>query len=503
MHEESIVERAVRELGVDAMLALARGMGVPEDELRFDWSIWGRPSQFAPPDDEYSTLVYLSGRGGGKTRSAVEIVRERIERGLARKVGLVARTAADARDTMVKGVSGFLEKCPPWNRPLYEPSKRLLTWQNGATALLFSADEPDQLRGPGFDLIWCDELAHWKRLAETWANVEMVLREGRDPKLLITTTPLPLELLKQIIAEPGTVTRRWSTFDNASNLARVFLDKMRRKYAGTRLGRQELEGEILEDVLGALWTRALIEHGRISDEAFDIQSLDYVAVAVDPATADDQVEALLVEAGGKGGKKARTTKDRNEAGIVVTGRQGDAFFVLDDRSVNAGPDAWARVVLETYRDWRADEIVVESNAGHGLLTSLLRGAHRAETDARARMDSPLGSLAAPRVRLVNAARGKRARAEPVVALFEQGCVHFVGSFPKLEDQLCSWVPGDDSPDRLDALVWGITALDERTVSRTPAAEFKPIARTAPPLPEGPAEATAAAEAARFRKWMAG
>jgi phage terminase large subunit-like protein len=365
-----------------------------------------------------------AGRGAGKTRSGAEWVRDAVERRGLRRIALVGQTKADVRDTMIEiGDSSLLSCCPPWFRPTYEVSKRRVTWPNGAIAVAYSGDEPDQLRGPQHDAAWVDELAKMKYPQETWDNLQLGLRLGAHPQCVVTTTPRPIEILKSIIGDPDTVETRVSTYANRANLAPKFLAYIERKYAGTRLGRQELDGELLDDVLGALWTRGLIDRYRV--KAVSRDTFVRVAVAIDPAVTSGE--------------------DADETGIVAVGLAEDGHaYVLEDRTLRGKPAEWAGAALGLAADWSADVIVAEANQGGEMV------AHTIWTAA------PY----AP-VTLVHASRGKRTRAEPISMLYEQGRVHHVGMLAALEDEMCTWVPGDDalrSPDRMDALVWALSKL---------------------------------------------
>lgn len=397
--------------------------GLTADELlalEYDWQFWARPNQL-PPDGDWTVWMRMAGRGEGKTRSGAEWVRDQIEAGNAQRVALVAPTAADARDVMVEGESGLLAISPDWNRPLYEPSKRRLTWPNGAIATLYSADEPERLRGPQHDAAWADELGAW-RYPEAWDQLMFGLRLGQRPRVVVTTTPKPTKLIRDLLTRPDCIVSRGRTSDNRANLAPAFLDTVVRRYQGTRLGRQELEGELLDDVPGALWTRDLIERNRIT--ADKRPALRRVVVAIDPAVSSDE--------------------DADETGIVVAGLGSDGVgYVIDDRSGRYPPIEWARRAVQAYRDHKGDRIVAEVNNGGDMVEATLRMVER---------NAPYTA--------VHASRGKRVRAEPVSALYEQGRVKHVGAFPDLEDQMCNWVPdsADASPDRMDALVWALTEL---------------------------------------------
>jgi len=399
-------------------LALAALAPAEATALLHHWPLWARPAQLAPAGD-WAVWLILAGRGFGKTRAGVEWVRGEVEAGRARRVALVAETAADARDVMVEGESGLLRTASPAFRPLYEPSKRRLTWPNGAVATLYNATEPDQLRGPQHDAAWCDELAKWRAGEESWDNLWLGLRLGLRPRCVVTTTPRPIPLLKRIVADAATVLTRGSTRDNAANLSRRFLDHVMKRYAGTRLGRQEIEGEVLDDVPGALWTRAHVEAARTAR----LPALRRVVVAIDPAVTQGP--------------------EADETGIIVAGSGHDGrAYVLDDRSGRLSPDGWARRAVEAYHAFKADRIVAEVNNGGDLVARVI-----------ATVDP-----AAP-VRAVRASRGKRTRAEPVAALYEQRKVGHARPLPALEDQMTSFTgEGDASPDRLDALVWALTDL---------------------------------------------
>lgn len=388
--------------------------------LLHDWPLWARAKQL-PPEGDWRVWLILAGRGFGKTRTGAEWVRALAETGRAGRIALVGETAGDARDVMVEGESGLLACCPPWGRPLYEPSKRRVTWANGAMATCFSADDPDQLRGPQFDAAWADEIAKW-RYEAAWDNLMLGLRLGADPRCVATTTPKPRAWLSRLMADPRTVLTRGGTRENATNLAPAFLDQILTRYDGTRLGRQEIEGEYLVDVPGALWTRALIEAARVPAAA--VPELQRVVVAVDPAVTSGA--------------------EADETGIVVAGRDaGTGFWVLEDLTGRLSPDLWARRVADAFARVRADTVVCEVNQGGDLVAATLRT-----------VDPTLP------VRSVRATRGKRLRAEPVAALYEQGRVRHAGAFDALEDQMTRFTgaPGDASPDRLDALVWALTDL---------------------------------------------
>lgn len=412
-------------------MAILRSLSEEEaSALEWDWQFWARPEQLPPPG-QWLTWLILAGRGFGKTRAGAEWIRAEVcgatplEPGRRMRLALVAETAADARDVMVEGDSGILAVHPKAFRPMYEPSKRRLTWPNGATATLFNATEPDQLRGPQFDGAWCDEIAKWRYARETWDMLQFGLRLGSDPRQLVTTTPKPIPVLREIIAAESTRVTRGATRDNAGNLAPTFLKSVTERYAGTRLGRQELDGEIIDDVAGALWTRAMLDEGRVKAAP----DLARIVIAVDPSGASDNPD-----------------QRSDDIGIIVAGRgiDGDAY-VLADRTCLLSPAGWGRRAVEAYHSFTADLLVAERNFGGGMVKFVIETA-----DKRVAFKE------------VVASRGKAVRAEPVAALYEQGRVHHVGAFHDLEDEMCNFTSsgyiGENSPNRADALVWAITEL---------------------------------------------
>lgn len=394
--------------------------GLTEDDARaalYDWrGLWARPNQIQPEGD-WRYWLLLAGRGFGKTRTGAETVREWSSS--YPRLHLVAPTAADARDVMVEGESGLLSCFPSGSRPVYEPSKRLVRFASGSVAYMFSADEPERLRGPQCAAFWADEVAAW-RFPEAWDNLMFGFRLGDNPRGVVTTTPKPIKLIKEIINDPYTIVTRGSSYENRANLAPAFFDSIIRKYEGTRLGRQELMAELLEDLPGALWTRSLIERARVNGYPQMVR----VVVAIDPAVT--------------------ATEGSDETGIIAVGITANQhIYVLSDGSLRGSPGDWARKACRLLLKWDADRIVAEVNNGGDLVEHNIRAVH------------PLVPY-----RAVRASRGKAVRAEPVSALYEQGRVHHVGSFPELEDQMCGFVPGieGDSPDRMDALVWAVYDL---------------------------------------------
>jgi predicted phage terminase large subunit-like protein len=391
------------------------------DALVRDWPALARREQL-PPDGDWSTWVYSGGRGTGKTRSGSEWVRSLAEGASVGRIALVGPTSADVRDVMVEGASGILEICPNSNRPVYEPSKRRLTWPNGVQAAMFSSEEPERLRGPQHGAAWCDELGAWRNVNDTWSMLQFGLRLGKRPRQLVTTTPRPIKLLRDLIKDPNTVVTRGSTYDNRANLAESFFTQIVKKYEGTRLGRQELNAEMLEDFEGALWTRDLIEATRCDKSALP-PIMRRIVVAIDPAVS--------------------VSEDSDATGIIVAGLGvDDKGYVLEDASGKYMPIEWARRAVALYHKYRADRIVAEANQGGAMVETTIR------------MVDPNASYKA-----VHASRGKITRAEPIAALSEQRRILFAGSFPELEDELCTFVAGSsDSPDRLDAMVWAFTEL---------------------------------------------
>jgi len=345
--------------------------------------------------------------------------------GRASRIALVAATAADARDVLVEGHSGILAVAPPWFRPVYEPSKRRLSWPNGAIATTFSAEEPERLRGPQHDAAVCDELGAWSR-PETWDMLQFGLRLGANPRCLVATTPRPTKLIRELLAREGrdVAVTRGSTYENRANLAPGFFDQVIRKYEGTRLGRQELNAELLEDTPGALWSHGIIDAARQAAAP----NLARIVVAIDPA--------------------ASSGEDADETGIIVAGKDAAGHgYVLADGSGHYMPTDWAKLAIALYRQHKADRIVAEVNNGGDMV------------EATIRMVDPNVPYTA-----VRATRGKVVRAEPVAALYEQGRVHHVGAFAALEDQMCGFTTDFDrvkagfSPDRVDALCWSMTDL---------------------------------------------
>jgi phage terminase large subunit-like protein len=408
-------------LALDPTLRAEFFAGLSHDEaraLQWNWrGFWARPKQLAPVG-AWTVWLILAGRGFGKTKTGAEWVVERVEQG-ARRIALVAETAADARDVMVEGESGVLACSPPWNRARYEPSKRRVTWANGAVATTFSADAPDQIRGPEHDTAWADEIAKW-RYQEAWDNLQFGLRIGADPRVVATTTPKPTDLIRALVKDADCVVTRGATNENRANLSPKFLRAVHKKYAGTRLGRQELEAELLDDAPGALWKRTQIDHFRVSKAPHLVR----VVVAIDPSVSADSETA--------------------ETGIVVAGLgdDGHGYLLADGTVKQPTPEQWGTAAVALYNTHEADRIVGEVNNGGDLVESNVRSIDK---------NVPFSQ--------VRASRGKAVRAEPVASFGEQGRIHHVGSFGDLEDELCQWHPGSaKSPNRLDAYVWAFTEL---------------------------------------------
>lgn len=403
--------------------------------LPWMFEFWALPHQL-PPEGAWKTWVIMGGRGAGKTRAGAEWVRAQVEGALptdpgrAKRVALVGETVDQVREVMIFGESGILSCSPPDRKPEWNGTRKQLTWPNGAVAQVFSAHDPDSLRGPQFDAAWVDELAKWKKGQETWDMLQFALRLGDNPQQVVTTTPQNVEVLKAIMKNPSTVSTHAPTAANKAYLAKSFLEEVTARYAGQSIGLQELDGLLVEDLDGALWTRMALDDNRV--EADKIPHLSRIVVAVDPPVTG--------------------TKGSDECGIVVVGAftegpsQNWRAYVLEDASVKgASPDQWARAAVAAMDRHKADRMVVEVNQGGDMVESVVR-----QVD-------PLVAF-----KKVNATKGKHIRAEPVAALYEQGRVSHVRGLGKLEEQMCQMTGngyrGDRSPDRLDALVWALTDL---------------------------------------------
>jgi len=423
---------------------LVQDLGKLSDEqvaaLHGDWQVWARDDQLPPRTtsngEPWRLWLILGGRGAGKTRAGSEWVRakalgiEPVANEPSLRIALIGETIAEVRNVMVEGVSGLLAVHREDERPRFESSKLLVTWPNGAVAQIFSAENPEGLRGPQFDAAWCDELAKWRNAEDTWDMLQFGLRLGSWPQVVATTTPRRVPLLRQLMADPGTVVSRSATADNSANLAPSFVAEMMRRYQGSALSRQELLGEMIEDDVGGLWRRDWIDAQRVRTAP----AMRSIVVAVDPPV---------------------TATARSDAcGIIVAGRGEDhRLYVLADRSVQGRePAVWARAAIAAQKDFNAERVVAEVNQGGDLVVSVLR---------HIEPGCP--------VRQVRATRGKWLRAEPVAALYAEGRVAHVGTFEALEDEMCAF--GSDgrahgrSPDRLDALVWAVSCLMEPEPAR--------------------------------------
>ncbi len=404
-------------------------------EILYNWTWNARPEQLAPPshagDDNWRIWLIMAGRGFGKTRAGAEWVRSIAQNDPDARIALIGANHHETRSIMVTGESGLLSIGPDDQKPLYESSLRRLTYANGAEVFCYSAGEAEALRGPQHSHAWCDELAKWRmpsggpQSGDIWDNLWMGMRLGEHPQCLVTTTPRPVPLLKQIMTEQDVTITKGSTHDNMSNLPTQFITSVEQYYGGTALGRQELDGELIEDIEGALWSRSMIE--KLRCETVSTDAFVRIIVAVDPPISTHG----------------------DACGIIAAGLHADGkAYILGDHSIEkASPEAWAQKVADAVSIWSADKIIAEANQGGAMVKSVLQAAN---VDAS--------------IALVHASRGKVARAEPVAALYEAGRVCHAGIFPKLEDQLCALMVGGEyigpgrSPDRADALVWALTAL---------------------------------------------
>lgn len=406
--------------------------GLTDDQaiaLKYDWRFWARANQL-PPAGDWLTWLVMCGRGFGKTRLGSEWIRSMVEGpsplsappGAPEYVTIIADTPADLRDYIIDGPSGIRACCPPDRRPEYVSTRRSLEWPNGCKALLFSAEDPEALRGASGSVAWWDELAKSRYAADGWENLMYGLREA-TPKILVTTTPRPVQLIRDLLNDPTTHLTRGSTRDNEANLSDVFINKIIKPREGTRLGRQEIDGELLLDVPGALWTLDLIERNRVDAPPVEF---DRIVVAVDPPATAGGDECGIVAAG------------------LVGSRSDGTVYVLDDQSEGGlSPNQWAAKAIRLYEDVGADRIVIETNQGGDMAENTLRQV----------------SPNVP-IKRVHASKGKRTRAEPVSALSEKGRVRHVGLLKELEDQMTSYTGStrDKSPDRMDAFVYAVTEL---------------------------------------------
>ena len=392
------------------------------ETLASDWQFWARDKQRLPTADFFCWII-LAGRGFGKTRTGAETVR--IWARDNSYVNLIGATTDDARGIMIDGESGILAICPDNERPHHNGSKRRLEWPNGSISQIFTADEPERLRGKQHFKIWADEIGSW-RYPEAWTQAMLGLRLGEKPQAVVTTTPKPTKLMLELIGNPRNIITNGTTYENRANLAAGFFDYVISKYEGTRLGRQELNAELLTDNPGALWKRDQIDSNRVVRAP---EGMTRIVVGVDPTA----------------------TSTGDEAGIVTAGKKGDDYFTLSDDSVQGSPETWAKAAITAYHRHHADCIVAEKNNGGEMVQSVIK-----QAVINARLEDP--SIGEVPVHLVWASRGKATRAEPIAMLAEQGRDHHVGTFGAMEDELCMWTPGDKSPNRLDAKVWAITEL---------------------------------------------
>jgi phage terminase large subunit-like protein len=397
--------------------------GILADALESDYRVRARPSQL-PPLWNWLVWLILTGRGWGKTWCASSWINELAMTSVCR-IALIGATAPDVRDIMVEGETGVLRTAPAWCRPTYEPSKRKIEWPNGSVAHAFSAEEPDRLRGPQFHYGWLDELAAFPNDEEVWNMFQFGLRLGQQPRCIITTTPRPKKLIRSLLSRKDVAVVRGSTFENSANLAPGFLEAVTARYGGTRLGRQELEGEVLLDTPGALWQLDWLDRDRVAEAP---KVLRRIVVSVDPAVSNNE--------------------GSDETGIIVAGiAENGHGYILEDLSGRYAPHEWAAKTVAAFRRHKADRVVIEANQGGLMAQETLRVQDR---------NLP--------IKAVHASRGKVTRAEPIAGLYEQRRVHHVGTFPQLEDQLVMFTSDFDrgsagfSPDRLDALVWGLSEL---------------------------------------------
>jgi len=443
-----ITAEILRQLPPEKVKSVLDALGPKKtEELRHTWEFWARDNQLEPEGKDWRVWFINAGRGYGKTRSGVEWVRENAKRGV-RRIAAIAATNSDIERVMVKGESGFLSVCWEGDKtysgklmgfPKYSPTKRsLIWWKNGietgkkedilTEVQFFSAEEPERLRGPQFELAWCDELAAWNKDIDTWAMLQFCMRLGKRPRIMVTTTPKPTKLVRQILKDKTTHVTTGSTFDNAANLAGTYLTAVKEQYEGTRMGRQELYAEVLEEAQGALWTTDMLDSCSVKQE--DVPDLIRIVVALDPAVtsnAESDMTGIVV------------------AGIDVNG----VAYVLGDYTDRLSPQGWASKAIQLYHQFQADRIVAEVNQGGDMVRTTIHGEDESVS-----------------YRAVRASRGKYARAEPISALYERNLVKHVAnptdgsSLNELETQMRTWEPlgSIGSPDRLDALVWALTDL---------------------------------------------
>lgn len=436
MSTRAITAETLRSLPASKVKELFQALGpMKTEELKHDWNFWARDAQLEP-EGLWNTWFINAGRGFGKTRTGVEWVREQVKRG-KKRIAAVAATNSDIERVMVKGESGFLSVCWKGDKtyagkkmgfPEWSPTKRTITWENGATVQFFSAEEPERLRGPQFEIAWCDELAAWNKDIDTWDMLQFCMRLGKHPRIVVTTTPKPTKLVRKILKDDKTHVTTGSTFDNSANLAGTYLEAVKEQYEGTRLGRQELYAEVLEEAQGALWNTDMLDACVVKRE--QVPDLSRIVVAIDPAVT--------------------ANKESDMTGIVVAGIDVNGIaYVLGDYTDRLSPQGWAAKAIELYHKYEADRIVAEVNQGGDMVKTTIHGEDETVP-----------------FRAVRASRGKYARAEPISALYERGLVKHVANpedgatLNELETQMRTWEPlgSIGSPDRLDALVWALTDL---------------------------------------------
>lgn len=401
--------------------------------LLYDWQEWARPDQLPPPGDWFTWLI-MTGRGWGKNRTAAETIRMFVEQGEAHKMLFVSKNPQDVREDMIEEErSGILAVFPPKIRPDWQPGNKRLVWPDGTLAHVRTGAKPDNIRGSGYDLVWMDEIAAWDYPRETYQQVQMACRRG-NPREIITTTPQPIPIIEELLEKaqsddhPQVVMTTGTTWENEVNLSDRFMRNVVDEYRNTRLGKQELEAQVLTSEPNALWSHKIIQYVARDKIIKDGQLLNFdkVCVSIDPATT------------------SKSTSD--ETGIIVSGKKNGAYFVIDDYSGKYTPHGWASTAIKAYHTYMADRIVAEKNQGGDMVKTTIQDMENVP------------------VKLVHASRGKKTRAEPIASIYEQGKVYHVDDpnepdlFEELERQYTRWVPGDDSPDRLDSAVWGLTWL---------------------------------------------
>ena len=438
-----VTAQMLRELGDGEVESYLSQLSPKElDELMHTFEFWARPAQLEPEGNHWDYWIFNAGRGAGKTFAGANWVRHRVKSGDGH-IACVAPTKGDVRRIMVEGESGLLRQCwkgdttykgKPIGYPVWQPTNNTMVWENGARATFYSAEDPDRLRGPNHHSAWCDEVSSWRNQQDVWDMLAFTMRSGRHPRILVTTTPKPTKLMRTLLKHPKAHITGGSTFDNAANLAPTFLEAVTTAYEGTRLGRQELYAEMLEEAEGALWTTELLDgclREDITDKVEFAKTLQRVVISVDPAITSNE--------------------ESDMTGIIVAGVDVNGKgYVLEDCTGKYTPQAWAAKAISLYHEYSADRIVAERNQGGEMV--------------RATLSSEDETVP---VRLVHASRGKFARAEPVSALYEQGKVFHARGLDELETQLRTWEPlgSIGSPDRLDAMVWAITDLMLKGVAR--------------------------------------